>query len=56
MEQTQKINQIMQALQMKDEQPNATNLMMKDYVPTITGTARTQLVEELVKLLTEPAS
>lgn len=52
MDTNQRVNQIIQALQMRDEVVNAINPMMKDYVPTITGDQRTTLINELVRLLT----
>jgi hypothetical protein len=51
MENNQRISQIMQALQMREEgefQPNG----MRTSTPTVTGEAREVLVAELVKLLT----
>jgi hypothetical protein len=51
METNQKIGQIMQALQMREEGEFVNG--MKSQVMTITGEVRTELINALVKLLTE---
>lgn len=50
----QKVREIMNALNMRDEVKDDLNPMVMRHIPTITGDDRKALIAELVKLLTTP--
>ena len=50
----QKVREIMNALNMREEVKDDINPMVMRHVPTVTGDDREALIAELVKVLTTP--